>query len=136
MVVIFVLSSIPDIGALPGGATDKSWHAIGYGALGVFLLLPLADGRLAGATWRRALAAIALAILYGMSDELHQAVVPGRSPDMHDLMADAAGAAGAVTVVWLTAAARAWGILRFSSHPANRDTEEGQSRGTAPLDGP
>jgi VanZ family protein len=118
MTVIFIASSIPDLGPLPGGASDKSWHATGYAILGVLLLFPLARKRLSGVTWRRALLAILLATLYGLSDELHQAFVPGRSPDVLDVAADAAGAAAAVTVVWLAAVARAWGILRFWSHPS------------------
>lgn len=34
---------------------------------------------------------IVLGILYGLSDEIHQAYVPGRSPDIADLVADALG---------------------------------------------
>lgn len=34
---------------------------------------------------------IVLGILYGLSDEIHQMYVPGRSPDVADLVADALG---------------------------------------------
>ncbi len=30
-------------------------------------------------------------LMYAISDELHQALVPGRSPDIFDIMADMAG---------------------------------------------
>lgn len=117
MAAIFVASSIPDLGPLPGGVSDKSWHSLAYAGLGVLVLLPLARGRLSGVTWRRALLATALATLYGISDELHQSFVPGRSAELLDVAADGAGAAAGVALVGLAAAARAWGILGFSSHP-------------------
>lgn len=118
MMAIFILSSIPDLGAPPGGVSDKSLHMLSYAGLGVLLLLPLAKGALSRVTWRRAAAAIALATLYGLSDEFHQSFVPGRSPELLDVAADAAGATLGVAVVGLLAAARAWGILRSSSRPS------------------
>lgn len=111
MALIFIASSIPDLGALPGGMSDKSGHSIGYAILGAVLLRALAGGRLRGVTWGRAAAAVLLATLYGASDELHQSWVPGRSPDRLDVLADCLGAALAVTA---GGAARAWSILKFS----------------------
>lgn len=111
MAVIFVASSIPDLGGLPGGMSDKSGHGIGYAILGALLLRALAGGRLRGITWQRAAAALLLATLYGVSDEFHQSFVPGRSPDRLDVLADSIGAAAAVVLGGL---ARAWGILKFS----------------------
>jgi VanZ family protein len=112
MVLIFVASSIPELGALPGGMSDKSGHGIGYGILGAVLVRALAGGRLKGVTWRRAGLAVLLATLYGVTDEFHQSFVPGRSPDRFDVLADCLGAAA--TVVVIAGVARAWGILRFS----------------------
>jgi VanZ family protein len=40
----------------------------------------------------RAATAFAVAILYGLSDEWHQSFVPGRTPDVWDLVVDAIGA--------------------------------------------
>jgi hypothetical protein len=111
MALIFVASSIPNLGALPGGMSDKSGHGIGYAILGAVLLRALAGGRLRGVTWSRAAAALLLATLYGASDEFHQWFVPGRSPDRLDVLADSLGAAVAVAAVGL---ARAWGILKYS----------------------
>jgi VanZ like protein len=112
MVLIFIASSIPNLGALPGGMSDKSGHGIGYAILGAVLLRALAGGRLKGITWGRAGTALLLAILYGASDEFHQSFVPGRTPDGLDVLADSIGAAIAVG---LGGAARAWDILTFSS---------------------
>jgi VanZ family protein len=111
MAAIFVASSIPDLGALPGGMSDKSGHGIGYAILAALLLRALAGGRLRSVTWTRSLAAVVLATLYGASDEFHQSFVPGRSPDRLDVVADSIGAAAAVVLGGL---ARAWVILKCS----------------------
>jgi VanZ family protein len=118
MMVIFIVSSMSDLGEPPGGVSDKSLHLLSYAVLGVLLIVPLAKAALSRVTWRRALVAIALATLYGVSDEFHQSFVPGRSPELLDVAADAAGATLGVGVVGLLAAARAWGILRSSSRPS------------------
>lgn len=119
MALIFVASSIPDLGPLPG-PSDKSWHSAGYALLGGLLLRAFAGGRLSGVTWPRAITAVLLTTLYGVSDEFHQTFVPGRSADRFDLLADGIGAALAAIAGGAAAAARAWGILRFPSGPEDR----------------
>ncbi len=93
--LIFWQSSTPDAGGmldwLPPGS-DKAAHALAFMVLAG--LLTLATGR--------PLVAAALAFLYGASDEVHQAFVPGRSSDVLDLAADAVGA---VAGAWLASAA-------------------------------
>ncbi len=83
--LIFWLSSTPDAGGvfgfLPDGA-DKVLHG------GAFLVLA---GLLTLATGRPVVSALA-AVAYGVSDEVHQLFVPGRTADLADLMADAVGA--------------------------------------------
>ena len=75
---------------------DKLYHAGNFGVLGI--LLYLATGRV--------YLAVLLASLYGVSDEVHQAYVPGRSADMLDWVADTVGAGVGVGVaVW---AVRLW----------------------------
>lgn len=84
--LIFWQSSTSDAGGMlslfPEGF-DKVAHG------GAFLVL---SGFLTLATGRPVLAAL-LATLYGLSDEVHQAFVPGRYSDPLDLLADAVGAA-------------------------------------------
>lgn len=116
MAVIFAVSSIPNLGA-PPVVSDKSGHAIGYGILGAVLLRALAGGRLKGVTWATAAAAVILAALYGASDEFHQSFVPGRTPDVFDVLADGTGAALAVIAGGVM---RAWGILKFSPRSDGR----------------
>src|SRR5262245_6960432 len=115
LLVIFGASSIPNLTRLPGNISDKSGHSIGYALLGGLILRALAGGRLRDVTWSRVLTAIALATLYGVTDEFHQLFVPGRSADRYDVLADGIGATMAAAVGWLASAARRWGILDSSS---------------------
>jgi VanZ family protein len=118
MLLIFIASSIPELGALPGGMSDKSGHSIGYALLGGLLLRAFADGRMAGVTWGRAVLAAALATVYGVTDEFHQSFVPGRTPDVIDIAADAAGAmASAIGIAAVVAVARRSGIVEKSPRP-------------------
>ena len=117
MGLIFFASALPDPGAPPGGLSDKGAHVVAYEALGGALLRALARGRSAAMTPARIAAAAALATLYGLSDELHQRFVPGRTPDLLDVVADALGGVAGAAAVALVA--RTWGSMR-RSRPAHR----------------
>jgi VanZ family protein len=106
MGLIFGASSIPDLKALPGGIPDWFGHGVGYVLLGGFSLRAFAGGRVDGVTPRAVLSAVVFATLYGVTDELHQILVPGRTPALDDLTADAVGAAlaAAAGVIWRLAA--------------------------------
>jgi VanZ family protein len=110
LALIFWFSAMPDPGTPPGGMSDKSAHFIAYAALGGSLIRALASGRASGVTRRRLLVAMLLATLYGVSDELHQHFVPGRTPDWLDVLADAAGAVagalGMAAAMWIYDRAR------------------------------
>lgn len=75
-------------------------HYGGYGLLALLLYRALA-GRFklwkAGAAGKTLL----LALLYGVSDELHQYFVPGRQVSLADLLVDGAGAASALLAIRL-----------------------------------
>jgi VanZ family protein len=82
--VIFVLSSIPDLGTDLGTwdlVLRKIAHAAEFAVLG--LLLQRALGREG--------LAVALGIAYAASDELHQHFVPGRQGAPVDVLIDAVG---------------------------------------------
>lgn len=100
MALLFLLSSIPGSSPVLLRGYNLTAHAVAYGLLGALLLHALAGGRLRGVTIRHAAAAVAVAGLYGISDELHQRFVPGRTADLVDLGADVAGALCGVLVVW------------------------------------
>jgi len=103
MTLIFVVSSFAL--SLPGPRVsnlDKVIHFCEYAVLGA--LCAYAAGR----TWPdRALArtigvGVVIATGFGISDELHQALVPGRSSEVLDVVADLLGssAGASVTAVW------------------------------------
>ena len=97
MAAIFSASSLSDPGLPPGGLSDKGAHVVAYAALGAALIRALASGQARSMTVMRVLIAAVLATAYGMTDELHQRFVPGRTPELLDLVADAAGGlAGAI----------------------------------------
>jgi VanZ family protein len=112
-IAIFVLSSIPNPPAPPGAVTDKHLHALVYAGLALLVLRALAAGDARRVTSARALGAAAIAAAYGVTDELHQWVVPGRVVDALDLLANAAGALAATLLArggvafWIRDRARA-----------------------------
>ena len=91
--VIFVQSCFATPDVLPGWPfQDKVIHAGIYGllaALWVRAFNTLASRR--GRKRSLALIGIALATLYGLSDEWHQSFVPARTADAADLLADFIG---------------------------------------------
>lgn len=91
MAAIFFASSLSDPGLPPGGLSDKGAHVLAYAALGGALVRALASSQARSMTVMRMLIAAGLATAYGMTDELHQSFVPGRTPELLDLGADAAG---------------------------------------------
>ena len=84
---------------LPGN--DKTVHFVEYGLLGACFAFA------AHVTWpdrvlRGALLALWLTFCSGLLDELHQALVLGRTADLLDLLADTAGAFVFVPMTTLT----------------------------------
>jgi VanZ family protein len=84
--LIFVLSSIPDLGTGLGGwdlVLRKIAHAGEFAVLGFLLVRAL------GGAW----APLAFGIAYAVSDEVHQHFVPGRLGSPVDVAIDAVGVA-------------------------------------------
>lgn len=79
--------------------SDKVLHAVEYAVLGA--LCYRAIGGSGHDAWRQQAipAAILLASLYGVSDEVHQAFVPFRNSSWLDWLADTVGAAVGVTAM-------------------------------------
>lgn len=100
MLLIFCLSSIPDVPDQPGlprardrrldDALHSAGHIAEYGVLTVLAwraASAIAPG-LAAYPW-----AAAWALAYGASDEFHQSFVAGRTCSLHDWLVDASGVA-------------------------------------------
>jgi VanZ family protein len=98
MALIFYQSSLTSA-PLPGGMNDKLAHASGYAVLGALVSRAVAGGFPRPLSRGAAGLSLAVSILYAASDEWHQRFVPGRTADLLDLVADAAGALAAVGVV-------------------------------------
>ena len=82
MAAIFIVSSSSSPPRLPGSVSDVVAHAVGYAVLGAAMLRAVA-----GADWSRisaggVLLAVALTVSYGLTDEVHQSLVPGRTPEL------------------------------------------------------
>jgi VanZ family protein len=103
--VIFALSSIPGtkLPRVDVPMADKIAHLCVYAVLGA---LGFRAVRLTAPAWSSppaVAAAVAIATVYGASDELHQLWTPNRTPDWQDAAADALGGAFGALVA-LTAA--------------------------------
>jgi VanZ family protein len=106
---IFLLSAISHPPDLPAGVTDKWVHSLVYAGLAVVVLRALVRGRWRALSAAQPFGAALLATAYGATDETHQIFVPGRTPDLRDLAADAIGATIAVLVVYvLVRVRRGW----------------------------
>jgi len=94
MALIFFLSSQSRLVDIESDTGDKlfykSAHIIAYAALTWFWWRALAARR--RITWPVLSAACLLAIIYGVSDEIHQLYVPGRNGHIADVLFDASGA--------------------------------------------
>ena len=90
--LIFAFSSVPDLGTGLGGwdlVLRKIAHAAEYAVLGALLARAL----------RSPAVAVLAGVLYAVSDEVHQAFVPGRLGSPVDVAIDAVGVVAGV-VLW------------------------------------
>ncbi len=98
MALIFFLSSLPQLPSPPDPWVDlifkKGAHFTVYAVLALLFRRALPPGR---SIW--ALSWI-LAVLYAASDEWHQSFVPGRHPQLTDVLIDACGAATGLLIFW------------------------------------
>ena len=72
---------------------DKVAHAVLYGGLATVVSLGIRRSGRRVSPWVQLVVPVALAGMYGITDEIHQMYVPGRTPDTWDVLADALGAA-------------------------------------------
>jgi VanZ family protein len=112
MAAIFAASAQSDLGTA-GRVPDWASHGSAYFALGLLCCRGLAGGFGRPLSWAQAGLAIALCTAYGVSDELHQALVPGRDASGFDVVKDFGGSAlAALAYRRLAAAGRQEDALR------------------------
>lgn len=101
----FLLGFMGDV--LPGGDAGveqfhtfirKNAHFLAYFILAVLLVNALGSWK--DLRVRTLLIAFAAAVLYAVSDELHQLFIEGRSGELRDVGIDSAGAATGIFVCW------------------------------------
>ena len=98
MGLIFALSAQPDFPGPPEPWLDillkKGGHALGYGVLAWLYRRALGQHIRSANTLR--VVSVCLAVAYGLSDEYHQTLVPGRNGRLLDVAVDGLGACGAM----------------------------------------
>ena len=98
MALIFFLSSQPQLPSAPDPWADlifkKGAHFTVYAVLAVLFRRGLPPSR-----WIWALSWV-LTLLYAASDEWHQSFVPGRHPQLTDVLIDVCGATTGLWIFW------------------------------------
>ncbi len=91
-VLIFILSSFSNpFPSLQVFWNDKLLHIAEYSILGFLMARAVFSLNLQYSKCFLLMLAIVLSALYGLSDEVHQALVPGRTASVGDIMADGLG---------------------------------------------
>ena len=91
MLSIYAMSARP-VPEVLSSAPDKVMHLGAYFLMAILSVRAFAKGLLEPAGPGVLASGVALAVVYGASDEWHQSFVPGRDASLWDLGADAAGA--------------------------------------------
>jgi len=88
-IIIFYVSSLIFSGS--GGSTSYIgyvYHFTAFSYLALFLLISLTNGKY---STNLIILGIILAILYGISDEIHQYFIPGRDSSIKDILINSIG---------------------------------------------
>jgi VanZ family protein len=91
---------------------DKILHVLAYAGLGLLAIRAMATLSFKNHPCRLVLYSIAMAGLYGASDEWHQLFVAGRNAELLDVLADFIGAALGVTSYYGL-------VFKKRRHPSN-----------------
>jgi len=99
--ILFIATTLPTERLPSLGFTDKINHFIAYFILAVLVSLTLIYQRKSRFLFEKApVATIVICLFYGAVDELHQLLVPGRSAETLDWIADALGTILGVLVIY------------------------------------
>lgn len=83
---------------LPGLEDFNPMHYAAYFVLALTVAFGLGSRAF---SWKGYLCILAVCVLYGATDEWHQAYVPNRTPDWNDLLHDGIGAAAACVLLMI-----------------------------------
>lgn len=102
-ILIFIGSSLPGLTAPDLGFQweDKLAHLIEFAVFGFVLMRAFSNSKNLFFRRHAWLLALLVGIIYGALDELHQRLVPGRSADLADWIADALGIATGQLIYFL-----------------------------------
>jgi VanZ family protein len=105
MGMTFFASGQSEVAAPQVSGIDKLGHFVVYAWLGVLLVrIPVIARLRPLGVW----SAVAIASLYGLTDEFHQSFTPGRSVEVADWVTDTLGALTAVAVYSRWSGLRRW----------------------------
>jgi len=107
MALLYLLSARTDLHSVPSG-WDKLAHVSAYAVLGALCLRAFHGGLHWLGRWQSC-KALLLTVTYGLVDELHQGLVPGRDPSVFDWGADVLGSGIGLACVALLVAWRSRG---------------------------
>lgn len=102
-VLIFIVSSIPEITppSLGFQLEDKIYHFIEYSIFSFLLFLAFFTAKTDFFKRNVFLFSSLIGIIYAYSDEFHQRLVPGRSYDLYDFLADCLGIILIQAILWI-----------------------------------
>lgn len=98
--ILFTATSLPAKDLPSIGLSDKVNHLLAYFVLSILVYLTLLLQRKSKFLFNYApVATLIISLFYGIADELHQILIPGRSAEVFDWFADAIGAILGVLLV-------------------------------------
>jgi glutaredoxin len=95
--VVYYLSSLSQV-AVAGRLPDYLTHPVEYAGLTLLILRAMNEGLSRRIPWRVHFVGVGIAVLYAISDEIHQLHVPRRSASLKDVLSDTLGAVLAVGI--------------------------------------
>ena len=99
-ILLFTLTSLPSQSVPAVGVNDKVEHMLAYFGLSFLMYLALLFQKKSSLLKNNALIFTLLFVLaYGILDEVHQLLIPGRSCELFDFMADMLGGIIGIIVV-------------------------------------
>ena len=99
-ILLFTLTSLPTQSVPAVGVSDKVEHFLAYFGLSFLLYMALLFQKKSKFFKKYALRiTLSISFIYGIIDEVHQLLIPGRSCELNDFIADLLGAIFGLIVI-------------------------------------